>query len=159
MESSQQKYIAAIDQSTTSTKFSIIDQKGNIVEQTMIEHKQITPQNGWLEHDAIEILQNLRLAISTTLGKVKAEKNISKDQIKAVGVTNQRETVVAWNKTTGIPFYHAIVWNDARTVEICRKYIQKHNGDKTVFSHITGLPINTYFSAFKIRWYAKSIYI
>ncbi|KRX06702.1 hypothetical protein PPERSA_09104 [Pseudocohnilembus persalinus] len=111
---------------------------------------------GWLEHDAEEIRDNCFKVIQQ--GLTNAYRNgIQKEDIKTIGLTNQRETVVAWNKHTGKPYYNSIVWNDQRTSDICSKWIDLHKGNKNVHSQINGLPINTYFSAFKIKWLLENV--
>src|SRR5260221_7003723 len=105
------KYVAAIDQGTTSTRFIIFDQGGNIVAVDQKEHQQIYPKPGWVEHDALEIWTRTQEVIQGALSKG----NISPKDIVAIGITNQRETTVVWDKHTGKPIYNAIVWQDTRT--------------------------------------------
>lgn len=143
------KYIGAIDQGTTSTRFILFDHKSNKIASHQIEHKQIFPKAGWVEHDPLEIWQNTKKAITATLKKVK----ISEDQIVAIGITNQRETTVIWNKKTGKPYYNAIVWQDTRTNKICKSLDKR----KKLFQHKTGLPVATYFSGPKIKWLLDNV--
>jgi len=138
------KFIGAIDQGTTSTRFILFDHDSNKIASHQIEHKQIFPKAGWVEHDPLEIWQNIKKVIKITLRKAK----ISEDQIAAIGITNQRETTVIWDKKTGRPYYNAIVWQDTRTDKIC-KSLKKH---EKLFQQKTGLPIATYFSGTKIKW-------
>lgn len=143
------KFIGAIDQGTTSTRFILFDHESNIIASHQIEHKQIFPKAGWVEHDPFEIWENTKEVIKVTLQKAK----ISEDQIAAVGITNQRETTVIWNKNTGKPYHNAIVWQDTRTDKIC-KSLKKH---EKLFQQKTGLPIATYFSGPKIKWLLDNV--
>jgi len=138
------KFIGAIDQGTTSTRFILFDHDSNKIASHQIEHKQIFPKAGWVEHDPLEIWQNIKKVIKITLRKAK----ISEEKIAAIGITNQRETTVIWDKKTGRPYYNAIVWQDTRTDKIC-KSLKKH---EKLFQQKTGLPIATYFSGTKIKW-------
>ena len=143
------KYIGAIDQGTTSTRFILFDHKSNKIASHKIEHRQIFPKAGWVEHDPLEIWQNTNKVIKETLRNAK----ITEDQITAIGITNQRETTVIWNRKTGKPYYNAIVWQDTRTNKIC-KSLEKH---EKLFQHKTGLPIATYFSSPKIKWLLDNV--
>ena len=104
-------YIAAIDQGTTSTRVVITDREGHVISQAQYEHRQHMPKQGWVEHDPVEIWRNTRRAIVEAL----ADKDIADEDIAALGITNQRETAVIWEKDTGTPIYNAIVWQDTRT--------------------------------------------
>eukprot|EP01016_Furgasonia_blochmanni_P056389 TRINITY_DN9605_c0_g1_i2.p1 TRINITY_DN9605_c0_g1~~TRINITY_DN9605_c0_g1_i2.p1 ORF type:complete len:545 (+),score=138.61 TRINITY_DN9605_c0_g1_i2:96-1730(+) len=148
--------IASIDQSTTSTKFFVFSLTGEIIANVLKPHKQITPQPGWLEHDPMEIIENVNAVIAEGMEQVKA-KGFATSSIKCLGVTNQRETVVAWNKNTGKPYYNAVVWSDTRTAGIVERFIKKHGGNENHFKELTGLPIATYFSALKIRWLIENV--
>lgn len=139
-------YIAAIDQGTTSTRCLIFDYKGKIISSSQKEHRQIYPSPGRVEHDPIEILTNS----IEVLRKAFALCKIDQRQIKGLGITNQRETTVLWNKLTGKPYGNAIVWQDARTEKICAGLISK--GLDELFRQKTGLPLSTYFSGPKIKW-------
>ena len=143
------KYIGAIDQGTTSTRFILFDHESNKVASHQIEHKQIFPKAGWVEHDPLEIWKNTKKVINTTIQKAK----IPEDQIAAIGITNQRETTIIWNKKTGKPYYNAIVWQDTRTDKICRS-LEKH---EKLFQQKTGLSIATYFSGPKIKWLLDNV--
>lgn len=140
------EYIAAIDQGTTSTRCLIFDHDGNIISSAQKERKQIFPFPGWVEHDAIEILANSNQVLNQAIAQI----NIYQDQIKALGITNQRETTVLWNKLSGKPYGNAIVWQDTRTEKICAELISK--GLKDLFQQRSGLPLATYFSGPKIKW-------
>jgi glycerol kinase len=143
------EYAAAVDQGTTSTRFMVFDHGGQVVSIDQKEHEQIYPKPGWVEHDANEIWQRTQEVISAGLGKVKAS------DIAAVGVTNQRETTVVWDRTTGEPVFNAIVWQDTRTDTICNELIADGGQDR--FRGKTGLPIATYFSGPKIKWILENV--
>ena len=140
------KYIGAIDQGTTSTRFIVFDRQGNIISVSQKEHKQIFPQPGWVEHDAQEIWDNTQAVILDALKKA----NLQAQDIQAIGITNQRETTVLWDRRTGQPLANAIVWQDTRTHDICADLAQ--NGGQDRFRAKTGLPLATYFSGPKIKW-------
>jgi glycerol kinase len=139
-------YIAAIDQGTTSTRCIIFDKGGNIVSVGQKEHEQIYPKPGWVEHNPEEIWKNTLEVVA----KARIEKNIALSQIAAVGITNQRETTVLWNKNTGKPYYNALVWQDTRVGDTVNA-LEKSIGSKW-FQDKTGLPLATYFSGLKIKW-------
>jgi glycerol kinase len=105
------KYIASLDQGTTSTRFMVFDQQGKVIAQSQMEHKQIYPKPGWVEHDAEEIYTNTKMVVAQTL----ITGSLRPSDLAAVGITNQRETTVVWNRHTGKPYYNAIVWQDTRT--------------------------------------------
>ncbi|MEW6077186.1 MAG: glycerol kinase GlpK [Thermodesulfobacteriota bacterium] len=140
------KYVAAIDQGTTSTRFVVFDASGRIVASHQLEHRQIFPKPDWVEHDPMEIRDNTAAVIT---GALKTS-GIAADAIAAVGITNQRETTVIWDRRTGRPFYNAIVWQDTRTDAICRELAAEGGADR--FREKTGLPLATYFSGPKIKW-------
>lgn len=137
-------YIASIDQGTTSTRCVIVDRAGAIVASSQVEHTQHHPQPGWVEHDAAEIWSNTEAVIAGAL----ADGGFTRADIKAIGITNQRETTVLWDKSTGEPVARAIVWQDTRTAGICAALAEHADMFKTV----TGLPPATYFSGPKIQW-------
>jgi glycerol kinase len=145
------KYIAAIDQGTTSTRCMLFDHAGNMVLSSQREHKQIYPQPGWVEHDPLEIWQRTVEVIHEVITKG----NIVPGEIGAIGVTNQRETTLIWDKNTGKPYYNAIVWQDTRTKEICDELASDGGQDR--FRSKVGLPLTTYFSGPKIMWLLESI--
>jgi glycerol kinase len=146
-----QKFVAAIDQGTTSTRFIIFDHDGLVIAADQKEHKQLFPKSGWVEHDALEIWQNTQAVMTGALQKA----NVQRDEIVAIGVTNQRETTVVWDKNTGIPIYNAIVWQDTRT-DVLIKKLAKQDGQER-FRKTTGLPLATYFSAPKIKWLLENV--
>ena len=139
-------FIGAIDQGTTSTRFIVFDQNANIVASDQKEHRQIYPSPGLVEHDAVEIWSNTQDVIQNAMRK----SGLHSEDIHALGITNQRETTVLWNKETGQPYYNAIVWQDTRTQSICEQLSQTGGIDR--FRNKTGLPLATYFSGPKIRW-------
>ncbi len=139
-------YIGAVDLGTTSNRFMIFDAQGRIVGMDQKEHEQIFPQPGWVEHDPIEIWKNTGEVIQNALAKAA----IPGSRIAAIGITNQRETAVVWDRNTGKPFYNAVVWQCTRTDAICRELAT--DGGKDRFRATTGLPITTYFAGPKVRW-------
>jgi glycerol kinase len=145
------EYIAAIDQGTTSTRCMIFNHSGEPVGVHQIEHEQIFPQPGWVEHDPIEIWRNTESVIREALRKAGAT---AKD-IAAVGITNQRETALVWDKTTGKPLYNAIVWQDTRTDKIINQLAE--DGGMGRFQEKVGLPLATYFSGPKIMWLLENV--
>ena len=140
------KYIGAVDLGTTSNRFILFDHSGRVAGLAQKEHRQIFPQPGWVEHDPLEIWNNTREVIREALTKIGA----SLSDIAAIGVTNQRETTVVWEKTTGVPVYNAIVWQDTRTDLICQELAKVGGQDR--LRGKTGLPLATYFSGPKIKW-------
>jgi len=140
------EYIGAWDLGTTSNRFIVFDHSGTIAAVDQMEHEQIFPKPGWVEHDPMEIWRNSERVIQGALGK----SGIMGSEIKAIGITNQRETSVLWDRHTGKPYHHAIVWQCTRTDQICRELAAEGGQDR--FREKTGLPIATYFSGPKIRW-------
>ncbi|MFC1418848.1 glycerol kinase GlpK [Streptacidiphilus cavernicola] len=140
------QYIVAIDQGTTSSRCIVFDADGRIVAVEQQEHRQIFPQPGWVEHDATEIWTRVRSVVTEALGRAE----LTRDDIHAIGITNQRETTVLWDRHTGLPVHHAIVWQDTRTEALCREL--GRNVGKDRFRRETGLPLASYFAAPKIRW-------
>jgi len=145
------KYIAAIDQGTTSTRFMIFDTGGSIVAVDQKEHLQLYPKPGWVEHDPFEIWNNVQEVISGALRKG----HINPRDIAAIGVTNQRETTVIWERTTGKPINNAIVWQDTRTDVICNELSRVSGQDR--LRPKTGLPLATYFSGPKVKWVLDNV--
>ncbi len=144
-------YVGAIDSGTTSTRFMLFDHSGTVIAYDQREHQQIFPQSGWVEHDAREIWERTREVIGATLAKAQ----IHAADIAAIGITNQRETTLVWDKTTGEPIYNAIVWQDTRTDRICRALDEAGHAD--LIYHKSGLPLATYFSGPKIQWLLDNI--
>jgi len=144
-------YILSIDQGTTSTRAIIFDKSGSIVSTGQLEHEQIFPKAGWVEHDPKEIWNNTREVIGQALAKA----DLTRHDIAAVGITNQRETAVVWDKTTGEPVYNAIVWQDTRTQDIVDRLAA--DGGVERFKAKVGLPLATYFSGTKIVWILENV--
>lgn len=145
------KYILTMDEGTTSVRTLITDKSGQVVSMSQKEFKQYFPHSGWVEHDASEIWAMQQL----TILDAKKKKSIKSHDIAAVGITNQRETIVVWDKETGLPIYNAIVWQDQRTADYCDELIRKNVNE--VFYNKTGLFINPYFSGTKLRWILKNV--
>ena len=144
-------YIIAIDQGTTSSRAIVFDHDGNIVSTGQKEHEQIFPRAGWVEHDPEEIWTNVREVVGTALSKA----NLTRHDISAVGITNQRETAVVWDKTTGKPVYNAIVWQDTRTQPTVNEMAKDGGLDR--YKDRVGLPLATYFSGTKIKWILDNV--
>lgn len=140
------EFIIALDQGTTSSRAILFNKKGEIVNISQKEFKQIYPKSGWVEHDPREIWSSQLAVFTETLAKSKSKL----ESIKAIGITNQRETTVVWNRRTGDPIYNAIVWQDRRTAEYCAQLIK--DGHLEMVQEKTGLLIDSYFSATKIKW-------
>jgi glycerol kinase len=139
-------FIAAIDQGTTSSRCIIFDRDGRIVAVDQKEHQQYLPKPGWVEHDATEIWVNVQSVVAGAVSKA----GVTRDEIKAIGITNQRETTLLWDRTTGRPVHHAIVWQDTRTDALCRELGRNVGQDR--FRRETGLPLASYFAGPKARW-------
>jgi glycerol kinase len=145
------KYVAAVDQGTTSTRFMIFDHAGGVVGISQMEHEQIYPQAGWVEHDAMEVWARTQ----DVMAKALKESGLSAADLAAIGITNQRETTVVWNKNTGKPYFNAIVWQDTRTDRICNDLAKDGGQDR--FRAKVGLPLATYFSGPKIKWILDNV--
>lgn len=145
------KYIAAIDQGTTSTRFIVFDRTGQVICSAQREHAQIYPKPGWVEHDPEEIWRNTREVISQAL----QNGGLKPADLAALGITNQRETTLVWNRKTGKPCYNAIVWQDTRVGDLVREMAQDGGQDR--FRVKTGLPLATYFSGLKIKWILDNV--
>ncbi|MDN4483798.1 glycerol kinase GlpK [Demequina lignilytica] len=145
------RYVIAIDQGTTSTRAIVFDHAGEIVSRGQLEHRQILPQAGWIEHDPEEIWRNTRRCIAEAL----AQADITRLDLAAVGITNQRETTMVWDRATGEPVANAIVWQDTRTQPMVDALAADGGVDR--FREITGLPLATYFSATKIAWILDNV--
>jgi glycerol kinase len=140
------EYVGAIDQGTTSTRFMIFDRDGSVVSGHQVEHAQIFPEPGWVEHDADEIWANTVKVIQEALTSA----NLESGDLIAVGITNQRETTVIWDRSTGEPVANAVVWQDTRTADLCRSLGADDGPER--FKPRTGLPLATYFAGPKVRW-------
>lgn len=146
MSAARRSLVAAIDQGTTSSRCILFDHDGRPVASHQLEHLQINPRPGWVEHDAEEILERVRTCVSRAL----AEANADAGSLAAVGISNQRETTVVWSRSTGQPIANAIVWQDTRTAEACARLAADGDGGIDRFRASTGLPISTYSSALKL---------
>jgi glycerol kinase len=144
-------FVGAVDQGTTSSRFMIFDHAGNEVARHQLEHEQILPQAGWVEHDPTEIWERTSTVIRTALNRA----SLQASDLCALGITNQRETAVVWDKSTGRPLYNAIVWQDTRTDRIASKLEREGAGD--VIRRKAGLPPATYFSGGKIQWILENV--
>jgi len=145
------EFVGAIDQGTTSTRFIIFTRLGKLLTSYQLEHEQIYPKPGWVEHNPTEIWEKTQLVIQKALDFASIDAN----QLAAVGITNQRETTVVWDKRTGKPYYNAIVWQDTRTDKICKSLGGDVGPDR--FREITGLPLATYFAGPKLMWLLENI--
>jgi len=145
------EYVGSIDQGTTSTRFMIFDHSGNEVARHQLEHEQIMPQAGWVEHNPAEIWERTSAVIQTALTKA----GLGAEDLAALGITNQRETTVVWNKNTGRPYYNAIVWQDTRTDRIASALDRDERGE--IIRRKAGLPPATYFSGGKIQWILENV--
>ncbi|MEV6714115.1 glycerol kinase GlpK [Lentzea sp. NPDC051208] len=146
------QYVAAIDQGTTSTRCMIFDHAGRVVAVDQKEHEQIFPKAGWVEHDPKEVWQNTRQVAAGALAKA----DLSTSDIAAVGITNQRETALVWDRNTGEPVYNAIVWQDTRTDKIVTE-LGNLGGGQERYRQKVGLPLATYFSGPKVRWILDNV--
>ena len=144
-------YIGAIDQGTTSTRFMVFDQSARVVAVEQKEHEQIFPKPGWVEHDALEIQRRTEEVIAAAL----EQRGLRAADLAAIGITNQRETTVLWERKTGKPVANAIVWQDTRVTEDVGRFASKGGQDR--FRPQTGLPLSTYFSSLKLRWLLENV--
>ncbi|MFE2547779.1 glycerol kinase GlpK [Streptomyces sp. NPDC059355] len=151
MTSSTGPFIAAIDQGTTSSRCIVFDRDGRIVAVDQKEHEQIFPKPGWVEHDATEIWTNVQEVVAGAIAKAE----ITAADVKAVGITNQRETTVLWDKNTGLPVHNALVWQDTRTDALCKELGRNVGQDR--FRRETGLPLASYFAGPKARWLLDNV--
>jgi glycerol kinase len=145
------QYIGAIDQGTTSTRFIVFDSHGAIISAAQKEHRQIYPEPGWVEHDPMEIIANTNEVVGAALARA----NLTAADLAAVGITNQRETTLLWDKRTGEPLCNAVVWMDGRTDQIVQRFAE--TGGQNRFRAKTGLPLATYFSGPKLRWIFENV--
>lgn len=144
-------YILALDQSTSGSKAMVVDSGGSIVAKTSMEHKQYYPSPGWVEHDPLEIYENVKKILIGVLQKA----DLKADDMDVLAITNQRETIVVWDKTTGLPVYNAIVWQCRRTSEMCADF--KAKGFESMLRQKTGLLLDPYFSATKAKWILDNV--
>lgn len=155
--SGEQVLIGSIDQGTTSTRFIIYDKQARPIGSHQVEFTQFCPQAGWVEHDPMEIVESVRVCVTKAIDKATADGHNVDSGLKAIGLTNQRETTVVWSKSTGCPLHNAIVWMDVRTTSICRRLEKELQGGRTHFVDTCGLPISTYFSALKLLWLMENV--
>src|SRR5699024_222786 len=146
-----EKYIMSIDQGTTSTRAVLFNKDSDIIPSSQKEFKQYFPDSGWVEHNANEIWSSVLSVIAGVL----TENDIGADQVEAIGITNQRETTVVWDKHTGRPIYHAIVWQSRQTADICETL--KDQGLEDEFKDKTGLLLDPYFSGTKVKWILDNV--
>src|SRR5438477_7473740 len=144
-------YIGALDQGTTSTRFIIFDKLGGTVASAQKEHRQIYPKPGWVEHDPEEIWRCTQEVIAEAM----QQRALKAADVAAIGITNQRETTVVWNRKTGCPVTNALVWQDTRVSDAVAEFSKQGGQDR--FRDLTGLPLSTYFSALKLRWVLENI--
>jgi len=144
-------FVGAVDQGTTSTRFAVVDRRGRIVSLAQQEHRQVYPRPGWVEHDAAEIRDRMWAVVGEALGRAGLEAS----DLAAVGVSNQRETTVVWNRGSGEPLAPAVVWQDTRTADLCAALAAEGGPDR--FRPVTGLPLATYFSGPKLAWLLEEI--
>ncbi|MCW2566522.1 MAG: glycerol kinase, partial [Mycobacterium sp.] len=144
-------YVGAVDQGTTSTRFMVFDHSGNEVGRHQLEHEQIMPKAGWVEHNPVEIWDRTQSVIRTAMNRL----HLDASDLAALGITNQRETTVVWNRKTGRPYYNAIVWQDTRTDRIASALERDGKGD--IIRQKAGLPPATYFSGGKIQWILDNV--
>ncbi|MBV9144997.1 MAG: glycerol kinase GlpK [Acidobacteria bacterium] len=144
-------YVGAIDQGTTSTRFMVFDRTGRIVAVAQREHEQIYPKPGWVEHDPEEIWRRTKEVI----GEAMQQRALAPNDLAAIGITNQRETTIVWNRKTGQPLHNALVWQDTRVAELVAGFSRSGGQDR--FREKTGLPLATYFSGLKLRWILDNV--
>ena len=145
------RFVGAIDQGTTSSRFIVFDRGGNTITMAQREHRQIYPKPGWVEHDPIEIRDNTLAVIKEALRGA----DLKPGDLAAVGITNQRETTLLWDRATGQPVYNAIVWQDTRVDPLVAAFARDGGQDR--FRARTGLPLASYFSALKLRWLLENV--
>ncbi|MGW5439011.1 glycerol kinase GlpK [Nocardia asteroides] len=145
------RYVAAIDQGTTSSRCIVFDRQGRIVGTAQREHRQIFPKPGWVEHDPAEVWRNTEWVLGAALGN----SGCSAGELAAIGITNQRETTVVWDRHTGQPVYNAIVWQDTRTDRLCAELAGEAGPQR--YAERTGLPLSTYFAGPKLRWILDNV--
>lgn len=148
----EKKYILAVDQSTAGTKAILFNRQGEIVHKCYLGHRQYYPLEGWVEHDAEELIRNVK----TLIFQILEESKIKVSEVSSIALTNQRETVVLWDKYTGKPVYHAIVWQCNRGIDICSR-LRSEEGFAERVKAITGLPLSEYFSASKMAWIVENV--
>ena len=147
----KKKFIVAIDQGTTSSRAVLFDTTGKSLFKSQLEFRQYFPKNGWVEHNPEEIWKKTKKVLVNAINESKKLKG----EILTIGITNQRETTILWNKVSGKPIYNAIVWQDRRTADFCKKY--RSNKREHLINRKTGLLIDPYFSGTKIKWIINNV--
>ena len=145
------RYVGAIDQGTTSTRFIVFDKRGSIKALAQREHEQIFPRPGWVEHDATEIWHDTRIVVRDAL----RDAGIEAADLAAIGITNQRETTLVWDRATGRPLHNALVWQDTRVDALAARFAR--DGGRDRFRAVTGLPLASYFAGLKLRWLLDNV--
>ena len=145
------EFVGAVDQGTTSTRFMVFDHDGREVGRHQLEHEQVLPRSGWVEHNPQEILERTETVIGTVMTRL----GLDAADLGALGITNQRETTVVWNRRTGRPLHNAIVWQDTRTDRIASRLERDGRGE--VIRRKAGLPPATYFAAGKVQWILENV--
>jgi glycerol kinase len=144
-------YVGSIDQGTTSTRFILFDREGNIVASDQKEHVQLYPKPGWVEHDPAEIWRNTQSVILGAMAKAR----LAPHDLSSIGITNQRETTLLWDRATGAPLHNALVWQDTRTDRLVAHFSKDGGQDRLRAK--TGLPLATYFSGLKLAWLFENV--
>ncbi len=149
----RENYVLSVDQSTQGTKALLFDHQGDLLARADLPHKQIIDEKGWVEHDPVEIMENTLAVMKLAVEKA----GIDKEAIRTLGISNQRETAMVWERATGKPIYNAIVWQCARGAKICRRIVEAHPEAEDEVKARTGIPLSPYFSAAKIAWILENV--
>lgn len=157
MTGDTKEYIGALDQGTTSTRFILFSKSGDQMAKHQVEHRQFFPKEGWVEHDPVEIIERAKECIDGCMNAAFQQHGITPADVKAIGITNQRETTVVWDQTTGKPLHNAVVWQDMRTMETCDELAEGGVITNERVRELSGLPISTYFSGVKLRWLCDNV--
>lgn len=157
MADDRAQYIGALDQGTTSTRFILFAKSGQQMAIHQLEHRQFYPKSGWVEHDPEEIIERSKECIDGCMAAAARDHGIKPADVKAIGITNQRETTVVWDRSTGAPLHKAVVWLDTRTMETCDKLSSGGAISDERVRELSGLPISTYFSGVKLRWLCDNV--
>eukprot|EP00003_Mantamonas_plastica_P031630 TRINITY_DN830_c0_g1_i2.p1 TRINITY_DN830_c0_g1~~TRINITY_DN830_c0_g1_i2.p1 ORF type:complete len:289 (+),score=44.64 TRINITY_DN830_c0_g1_i2:380-1246(+) len=150
-------FVMSLDQGTSSSRAIIFDSNAKLVTFSQKEFKQITPQPGWCEHNPVEVISSMRDCMRGAVTNAELAFGIDPDDIKAIGVTNHRESICVWDKETGKPLYNIIVWLDTRTKDIVHRLTEEHDGNVDALRAKCGLPFSTYFSAMKLLWVMENV--
>ncbi|QDZ21478.1 glycerol kinase [Chloropicon primus] len=149
--------VGAIDQGTQSTRFVLYDEHARVIASHQIEVKSIVPHPGWAEQDPWELFQSVESCMAICVEEAKKKHGVSNVVVKGIGITNQRETTIAWDSVTGEALHNALVWHDLRTTGVVKRILEENGGNRDAFRKSTGLPLSTYFSAVKIRWLIDNV--